>query len=84
MLKICLLFSVFNRYTELNLLKGKRMNLTIKSKRLSALGALLLSSSLYAETTTLTLHHFLSSKSPAHTKFFVPWAKKLKKNQMEN
>ncbi len=55
------------------------MNLTTKSKRLSALGALLLSSSLYAETTTLTLHHFLSSKSPAHTKFFVPWAKKIEK-----
>ncbi|PID48281.1 MAG: C4-dicarboxylate ABC transporter substrate-binding protein [Proteobacteria bacterium] len=29
--------------------------------------------------TTLLVHHFLSSKSPAHTKFIVPWGKKLEK-----
>ncbi len=29
--------------------------------------------------TTLLVHHFLSSKSPAHTKFIVPWAKNLEK-----
>ena len=42
-------------------------------------GSLLLSSSLWAaqKVETITLHHFLSSKSPAHTKFLVPWAKKL-------
>ncbi len=41
----------------------------------------LLASSLYAKEkkTTLLVHHFLSSKSPAHTKFIVPWAKNLEK-----
>ncbi len=41
----------------------------------------LLCGSLWAKEnkTTLLVHHFLSSKSPAHTKFIVPWAKNLEK-----
>ncbi len=51
----------------------------------TTLGTLLASSllcgSLWAKEnkTTLLVHHFLSSKSPAHTKFIVPWAKNLEK-----
>jgi TRAP-type C4-dicarboxylate transport system substrate-binding protein len=57
------------------------MSITIRKKVVSLFGTLLLGSSLYASTEpiTLTLHHFLSSKSPAHTKFFVPWAEQIEK-----
>lgn len=43
---------------------------------------MLLAGSLMAKEkkTTILLHHFLSSKSPAHTKLLVPWAKKLEKD----
>ena len=37
-------------------------------------------SGVYAtEKITLTIHHLLGAKSPAHTKFLVPWGEKLKK-----
>ena len=34
-------------------------------------------SSAGAAEITLTLHHFLSSKAPTHTKFLTPWARKI-------
>lgn len=57
------------------------MTRTIKKSAMIIVGSLLFSGSLFAkeETITLTLHHFLSSKSPAHSQFLVPWAKKLEK-----
>lgn len=39
--------------------------------------ALLLAASAQAAEVTLTVHHFLSPKSPAHTKLIEPWAKRL-------
>ena len=30
-----------------------------------------------AAEVTLTVHHFLSPKSPAHAKFIMPWAKRV-------
>ena len=30
-----------------------------------------------AQDVTLTLHHFLGPKSPAHAKFLEPWAKEI-------
>ena len=42
-------------------------------------GLIILAGSVYAKTEVLTVHHFLSSKSPVHTKLLVPWAKKIEK-----
>ncbi len=55
-------------------------NIVTKSLVVLAASSLLVGS-LYAKErkTTLLVHHFLSSKSPAHTKFIVPWAKNLEK-----
>lgn len=41
--------------------------------------SLMLSSSAWAKTEVLTVHHFLSPKSPAHTKLLMPWAEKIEK-----
>lgn len=35
------------------------------------------------KTYTLTMHHFLSSNSPAHKDFLVPWAKKIEEASKE-
>lgn len=51
--------------------------LLIKSAMLLA-GSVVLSGALYAKE-TLTVHHFLSPKSPLQTKFLEPWAKKIEK-----
>lgn len=53
-------------------------NSLIKSAILLAM-SLVLVSPLFAKTTTLTVHHFLSPKSPAHAKFLMPWAKSIEK-----
>lgn len=55
-------------------------NIVTKSKIL-VLSSMLIATSLFAKdkVETLTVHHFLSSKSPAHVKFLVPWAKKVEK-----
>lgn len=42
-----------------------------------ALTAALLAASAQAAEVTLTVHHFLSPKSPAHAKFIVPWAQRV-------
>ena len=44
--------------------------------------SILLTGSLFAkeDVEILTVHHFLSSKSPLHTKFLLPWAKKLEQD----
>ena len=39
--------------------------------------AALLSLSAEAAEVTLTVHHFLSPKSPAHKSFIAPWAKRV-------
>lgn len=53
-------------------------NIITKSAFLFA-GAMLFASTIVAkdEVKTLTVHHFLSSKSPLQTKFLEPWAKKI-------
>ncbi len=43
----------------------------------AAVGALALAVPGQAAEVTLTVHHFLSPKSPAHAKFIVPWAKRV-------
>ena len=46
----------------------------------SAVAALALigsSASVWAQDVTLTLHHFMSPKSPPHVKFLEPWAEKI-------
>lgn len=55
------------------------MKRIIQKSTVSLLGAILLSGSLCAkeEITTITVHHFLSSKAPTHTKLLAPWAKKV-------
>lgn len=55
------------------------MTRTIKKSAMIIAGSLLLSSSLFAseKSTTITVHHFLSSKAPTHTKLLMPWAKKV-------
>lgn len=53
-------------------------NIITKSAFLFA-GAMLFASSIIAkdDVQTLTVHHFLSSKSPLQTMFLLPWAKKV-------
>ena len=53
----------------------------IIKKSIFAAVVLSLSASLWAkeDTTTLLIHHFLSPKSPTHTKFLQPWADKITK-----
>ena len=43
----------------------------------AGLAALSLTTSAYAADVTLTISHFLSPKSPAHSKLIEPWAKKV-------
>lgn len=58
------------------------MNKNLLKKSILLACFILLSNSLWAksEVITLTLHHFLSSNSPAHKKFFIPWANQLEKD----
>lgn len=53
-------------------------NIITKSAIILA-GTALLTGSLWAKetSTTLFVHHFMSSKSPTHTKLLMPWAKRL-------
>jgi TRAP-type C4-dicarboxylate transport system substrate-binding protein len=70
MIKILILFKTKEREFMKNIIT--------KSAFLFA-GAMLFASSVVAkdEVKTLTVHHFLSSKSPLQTKFLEPWAKKI-------
>jgi len=53
-------------------------NLLTKGAILLA-SSIILSGSMFAKdkVETLTVHHFLSPKAPAHTKLLMPWAKKI-------
>ena len=42
-----------------------------------ALTAAALAASAQAADVTLTVHHFLSPKAPAHTQFIAPWAERI-------
>lgn len=58
------------------------MKILINKGAMYLAGSMLLVSSLWgSENTTkpviLTMHHFLSSKAPPHTKLLAPWAKKV-------
>jgi len=58
------------------------MKILIKKGAMYLAGSMLLVSSLWggensSKPVTLTMHHFLSSKAPPHTKLLEPWAKKV-------
>ena len=57
------------------------MKSIITKSTLLLAGSILLAGSLFAKSDaqTLTVHHFLSSKSPLQTKFLLPWAEKIEK-----
>jgi TRAP-type C4-dicarboxylate transport system substrate-binding protein len=60
-------------------LRRKTMKNIIIKGTLLLTGVILCASTLFAkdEVKTLTVHHFLSSKSPLQTKFLEPWANKV-------
>jgi len=64
------------------------MKILIKKGAMYLAGSMLLVSSLWggensSKPVTLTMHHFLSSKAPPHTKLLEPWAKKVEEMSKE-
>ena len=59
------------------------MGIIVQKGAVLLAGSLLMISSLWGSENvkpiTLTLHHFLSSKAPPHTKLLVPWVKEIEK-----
>ncbi|MDZ7748095.1 MAG: TRAP transporter substrate-binding protein DctP [Halofilum sp. (in: g-proteobacteria)] len=55
------------------------MNRTLTSAA-GALAGLAIAATAQAQEVTLTVHHFLSPKSPAHTELILPWAEQLRED----